>query len=243
MRKYSPVPNPLRLRFALRPLATAAMAAAVLLFAALGHWQLGRAGEKRVLHEEFSRAGPALLLPPAAVPAERYQRVSARGSYDPGHQFLLDNMAHAGRAGMHVLTPLLLADGSAVLVNRGWLPFGSTRASLPEIPVGAEPRTVTGRVDRLPRPSVELAAPPARGWPRLTSFPHMQELADALQRELRPQLILLDAREPDGYLRDWRVPGTSPERHLGYAIQWFAFAVTAVAIWFALGLRRDGENT
>jgi surfeit locus 1 family protein len=218
------------------------MAAAVLLFGALGQWQLDRAGEKRALHEEFARAGPALPLPPAASLAGRYQRVTARGSYDPGHQFLLDNMMHAGRAGMHVLTPLLLADGSAVLVNRGWVPFGSSRSSLPEVAVGAGPRIVTGRVDRLPRPSIELAASPARGWPRLVSYPQIQELSAALQRELYPQLILLDPHDPDGYLREWRVPGTAPARHLGYAIQWFAFAATAVAIWLALGLRRSGET-
>jgi cytochrome oxidase assembly protein ShyY1 len=88
-----------------------------------------------------------------------------------------------------------------------------------------------------------LKAPPADGWPRLTSFPEMNELASQLGRDLHPQLILLDPREADGYVRNWRVPGTTSVRHLGYAIQWFAFAATAVAIWFALSLRRSGEAT
>jgi surfeit locus 1 family protein len=69
----------------------------------------------------------------------------------------------------------------------------------------------------------------------------MNELASLLGRKLHPQLILLDPQDADGYVRNWQVPGTTYVRHLGYAIQWFAFAATAFAIWFALGLRRGGE--
>ena len=234
MRKYS---------LALRPVATVAMAAAVLLFVLLGNWQLGRAAERRALDEEFSRAETAPQLPPASIAVPRYQRVTASGSYDTDHQFLLDNMSEAGQAGVHVLTPLLLSDGNAVLVDRGWVPFGATRDSLPDVAVPATPRTVAGRLDELPRPGIELAAPAGKGWPRLISYPHMRELAAALGRELYPQRVLLDPREPDGYVRNWQVPGTTYVRHLGYAIQWFAFAATAIAIWLALGLRRKGEAT
>ncbi|MDH4258669.1 MAG: SURF1 family protein [Gammaproteobacteria bacterium] len=241
MRKYSPVLNLGRFRFELRPVATAAMAVAVALFAALGNWQLERSAEKRMLDEDFTRMGAALPLPPASITVPRYQRVIAAGHYDTSHQFLLDNMSESGSAGVHVLTPLLLADDNAVLVDRGWAPFGVTRDSLPDVAVGSAVREVTGRMDQLPRPSIRLAAAPAEAWPRLTSFPEMHELASQLGRGLHPQLILLDPQEPDGFVRNWQVPGTTSVRHLGYAIQWFAFAVTAVAIWIALGLSRSGE--
>jgi surfeit locus 1 family protein len=235
--------NLYRLRFDLHPLATAAAATAVLLFVVLGNWQLGRAAEKRAVDEEFSRAEPALPLPPAAIAVPRYQRVTASGSYDTDHQFLLDNMSESGRAGVHVLTPLLLSDGNAVLVDRGWAPFGATRDNLPDVTVATTSRTVSGRLDVLPRPGIKLAAPAGTAWPRLTSFPEMNELAGQLGRDLYPQLILLDPRESDGYVRNWQVPGTTYVRHLGYAIQWFAFAATAIAIWLALSLRREGEAT
>lgn len=234
MRKYS---------LALRPVATVAMAAAVLLFVLLGNWQLGRATAKRVIDEQFSRAEAPVPLPPAAIAVPRYQRVTASGSYDADHQFLLDNMSEAGQAGVHVLTPLLLSDGNAVLVDRGWAPFGATRESLPDVEVGSERRTISGRLDELPRPGIELAAPEGQGWPRMVSYPHMKELAAALGRDLHPQRILLDPRDPDGYVRNWLVPGTTYLRHLSYAIQWFAFAAMAIAIWFAQGLRRGGEST
>ncbi|MGH8135431.1 MAG: SURF1 family protein [Steroidobacteraceae bacterium] len=242
MRKYSPVLNPFCPRFELRPVATAVTAAAALLFVALGNWQLGRAAEKRALNEEFTRAGPALPLPPASNAVRRYQRVTANGGYDSDHQFLLDNMGESGQAGVHVLTPLLLSDGNALLVDRGWLPFGTSRDQLPNVTVAGTRRTVSGRLDELPRPGIELAASPGAGWPRLTSYPHMQDLAAALGRELHPQLILLDPGEPDGFVRNWQLRGTTPVRHLGYAIQWFAFAATTVAIWLGLGLRRRGAG-
>lgn len=228
-------------RFALRPVATVVTAGAATLFVLLGNWQLGRAAEKRALDEDFSRVEPAFPLPAAAVELPRYQSVIANGSYDAAHQFLLDNMSESGHAGVHVLTPLVLNDGSAILVDRGWAPFGATRDELPDVTVAAAPRAVAGRLDVLPRPGIELAAPAGQGWPRLVSYPRIAELAAALGRELHPQRILLDARDPDGYLRNWQVPGTTYERHLGYAIQWYACAATAVAIWFALGLRRRRE--
>lgn len=230
-------------RFVLRPVATVVTAGAVLLFILLGNWQLGRAAEKRAIDGDFSRAGPALALPPASLAVPRYQRVTANGSYDTTHQFLLDNMSEDGRAGVHVLTPLLLSNGDAVLVDRGWAPFGATREILPDVAVLATQRTVAGRLDELPRPGIELASPAGQDWPRLVSYPHMTELAAALGRKLYPQRILLDPRDSDGFVRNWRVAGTTAERHLGYAIQWFAFAATAVAIWFALGLRRRWEDT
>ncbi|TAK53779.1 MAG: SURF1 family protein [Gammaproteobacteria bacterium] len=217
---------------------TAAMAACAALFVALGCWQLDRAAEKRALAAAFATAAVPERLPTGAIQLPRYRPVIVQGRYDSAHQFLLDNMTRAGRAGVEVLTPLVLADGRAVLVNRGWLPLGATRDALPEVEVPAGDREISGRIDHLPRPGIELAALLPAGWPKLVSFPRMEELESALGRELHPQLILLDPASPDGYARDWRPASLGPERHLAYAVQWFALAATAVVIWIVLGLRR-----
>ena len=71
----------------------------------------------------------------------------------------------------------------------------------------------------------------------------MAELSAALGRDLAPRMSCSIPRVPDGYVRDWAVPGTTPDRHLGYAVQWFAFAALAAAIWFVLSFRRPGEST
>ncbi len=242
MREYIPVLNPRRLRFAPRPLPTLLTALAAALFAMLGAWQLGRAGEKRALAADFAGGGPAVEWRQLPPDAPRYQRVTLRGHYDPTHQFLLDNMSHESVAGLQVLTPLLLDDGSAVIVNRGWVPWGATRKILPSVAVDGEQRTVVGRLDELPKPGIWLKAPPATGWPRLVQYPRMPELAAAFGRELAQRQVLLDPAVPDGYVRDWVVPGTSADRHLGYAVQWFAFAAVAVAIWLVLSCRKHGES-
>ena len=241
MREYIPVINRSRPRFAPRPLPTVLTAAAMIVFAALGVWQLGRAAEKRALAAEFGAAGPAIEWRQLPPDAPRYQRVSLRGHYDTVHQFLLDNRSHESVAGVEVLTPLLLDDGSAVLVNRGWLPFGATRSDLPDVAVDSEIRTVVGRIDELPRPGIWLKAPAASGWPRLVQYPHMEELSAQLGRALAPRQVLLDPAVPDGYLRDWALPGTPADRNIGYAVQWFAFAAVAGAIWLVLSFRSQGE--
>lgn len=210
---------------------TVLLGACAALFVALGCWQLGRADEKRALAAAFGSAAVPERLPDQAAELPRYRPVIAHGRYDSARQFLLDNMTHAGHVGVQVLTPLVLADGRAVLVNRGWLPLDATRRTLPEVAVGEAPREITGRIDHLPRPGIELDAELPDGWPKLVSFPRMERLAEALGRDLHSQLILLDPASPDGYTRDWGPAGLGPEQHFAYAVQWFALAATAVGIW------------
>ena len=241
MAEYIPVLSFGRSRFAPRPLPTLVTVAAMILFAALGVWQLGRADDKRALASDFAGAGPVIEWRRLPADAPRYQRVSVRGHYDSGHQFLLDNRSHDSVAGVEVLTPFVLDDGSAVLVNRGWLPFGATREDLPATDVDGDTRTVVGRIDDLPRPGIWLKAPAATGWPRLVQYPRMEELSSQLGRKLATRQVLLDPAVPDGYVREWVVPGTTADRHLGYAVQWFAFAALAGAIWFVLSFRKSGD--
>jgi surfeit locus 1 family protein len=52
-------------------------------------------------------------------------------------------------------------------------------------------------------------------------------------------LVLLDAGDPDGYLRQWHAPGFPPMRHVAYAVQWFGLALTLAVIYVVTNLRRD----
>jgi len=209
----------------------------------LGTWQLGRAEEKRRMFADFEAgagAPVALADHPAGLEAlTRYTRVEATGSYLPGRQFLLDNMVEEQQVGYRVLTPLLLRDGRAVMVDRGWVPkaFG-TGSGLPDIGVDDAARTVTGRIDRLPRPGIELDGGQGKGWPRVVQFPSSDELSETLGLSLVPGLILLDPSAPDGFRRNWRPSDFGPERHVGYAVQWFALAVTLVILYLAWAFRK-----
>jgi surfeit locus 1 family protein len=212
---------------------------AVLLW--LGTWQLERAAHARAQFAAYARsdAEPVALPPRSDADAlPRYARVRLSGHYLAGRQFLLDNMIHEGVAGYRVLTPFVTAGGDTVLVDRGWLPAGPSRATPPPVGVGAETRALAGRLDALPRPGIELAAAAGSGdWPRVVGFPKLAELGAALGQPLYPRLVLLDPNEPDGYLRDWRPGGLAPERHVGYAVQWYALALTLLVGYVIASLR------
>lgn len=212
------------------------------LFVNLGQWQLNRAHEKQKLFDEFAAGtGSVASLPLSMEPLTRYQRVRVRGLYDSRHQFVLDNMTNEGRPGFHILTPLVLFDGRVLIVNRGWIPLGADRSRFPDLSVPEGEREITGRVDTIPRAPIELVAPASTSWPRVVNFPHMEQLAAALDRKVYPQVLLLDASAPDGYVRNWQPPGFGPERHIGYAVQWFGLAVTLLVIYVVLNLRKESQ--
>jgi surfeit locus 1 family protein len=220
--------------------------ASALLFIQLGRWQWHRAEYKRALAAAFvSDAGRITALgsrPLTELP--RYARVQVEGLYDPGHQFLLDNMTRDGRVGYEVLTPLTLADGRALLVNRGWLPLPAEgRARLPDVSFVALPDVIaTGKIDELPVTGLAMGrAPPDGGtnWPKRTSFPDSAQLGAALGRPIEARQLLLDADQPQGYRRDWK-PGSAgfgPERHLAYAIQWWGLAALTMVLLIVLNLK------
>ena len=212
------------------------------LFSSLGVWQLGRAEEKRTLFAAFAQGTAEAAregLNGVDATGQRYQLLRLQGHYDTDHQLLLDNMSHAGRPGYHVLTPFITAGGN-VLVNRGWVPADGDRRLLPIIDVSSQPRIVTGRIDRLPRPALRLA-PPADDtslpWPRRMLFPTTEEIAAQTGYPLRDFQLLLNPGEAEGFLREWQPALMTPETHLGYAIQWFGLATTVVLVFVILAWR------
>jgi surfeit locus 1 family protein len=216
------------------------------LFIRLGFWQWGRGNDRQAQWDEFSRGADKVLALDSRGIGEvpRFQRLGVAGRYDGEHQFLLDNRTYAGRAGYEVLTPLVRPNGRVLLVDRGWVPFSGSRKQLPDIACRCDPTTtvtVMGRSDELPTPGLASgrAPPPADGiWPKVTSYPTMSELSTAMARALEPRIVLLDPREPNGYVRDWHPPGMQPVRHWSYAIQWWAFAVVAIIFWAVASRRK-----
>jgi surfeit locus 1 family protein len=217
----------------------------IALLISLGRWQLRRADEKRMLFDSFAAGTDATRLIELGTPRlPRYQHVEASGHYDQARQILIDNMVDAGRAGYFVITPFALTGGGWVLVNRGWVPLGASRAVRPTIPVTSDTRRLRGRADNLPSPGIQMGtkgklAPP---YPVVAAFPNHAELAQLLGESSwtkAADLVLLDPAEPDGYVRSWAPPGFPPMRHIGYAVQWFALALTLLVIYVVTNLRRD----
>lgn len=224
--------------------AVAITIAAVAGFVRLAFWQLGRAAEKEALQTQYAAGQQQVieLTSANAATLTQYQRVRARGHYESAHQILLDSMPSAmGQPGYRVVTPFALEQGGWLLVDRGWHRPGATRSDLPDVKVGEDPRTVAGQLSVLPRPGVRLAAVAGGGgnWPRVLNYPEQATVEQALERKVLPGLVLLDADQPDGYERVWQARiDMGSDRHLSYAVQWFGFAIAAVALFAVFGFRR-----
>jgi surfeit locus 1 family protein len=212
-------------------------------FVSLGRWQWHRGEAKQAVWAEFQRDLPAEPLAGRHFDdLPRFAHVRLEGTFDPRHQFLLDNRSHAGSPGYEVLTPFVTVSGERILVNRGWVPFTGYRDRLPDVSqVPATALQVEGRIADLPAAGLASgrAAPDASGgWPKLTSFPAHEELVTALGQSIGKRILLMDANVEGGYVREWQPPGLDPSRHFSYAIQWWGFAVVLLVLYFGLNLRK-----
>ena len=220
---------------------TIAAIACCALTLALGLWQTRRAAEKEALQLEYDRlsAAPPARLPTQPVAAAEYalRPVVARGEYADQFTILLDNRVHRGRAGFHVLSPLRIAGGNVyVLVNRGWVAAGRTRADLPEVTAPAGEQSVEGTAVLPPARAYELAAETAPWlvWQNLV----LERYRTWSGLELQPLVIQQTGDARDGLAREWDRPDAGVDRHRSYALQWFALAALTVVLYVVLNFRR-----
>ena len=214
----------------------------------LGFWQLDRLAQRRAQNALITArmaAAPLDLNQSPAADLPEYQRVLLRGTYAYDQEIILRNRAHLESPGVHVLTPLRLAGSDqAVLVDRGWIPYTAAapadRAAY-QLPAGEV--TLEGLV-RPPQqrefaflpgdPTLSPQLPRVDAWFRVD----LAQIQDQVPYPLLPYYVEA-AAGPD----PTRLPIGGSEidltdgPHLGYAIQWFAFA--AILIIGSLALRRQ----
>lgn len=227
--------------------------AVTLIFIRLGIWQLDRHQSRTSRNEAIRRqlAQPPLDLNQADIEGidPQYRRVEVSGQFDSDRQILLKNRARGGQNGFILVTPLTFPRGNqAVLVYRGWIP--AANGNVPDL----QPYLVEGEVQ------VEGIAMPSQEEPSLALLadptPESPEHPLQLWRVLNIEGISRQIPYPilDYYILssqpvDRSDPAPLPEPeidletgpHLGYAIQWFAFALIA-KVGSAIWLRRRGER-
>nr|MBA3489014.1 SURF1 family protein [Longispora sp. (in: high G+C Gram-positive bacteria)] len=184
------------------------------------------------------------LSDPGQRPAERdgWRQVTATGVYDPAHTVLVRARTFEHQVGYEVLVPLRLSDGSAVLVDRGWIPSSSagaaTRPDIPPVPGGQV--SVTGRL-RLPE-----------------SSPGPLTQTDGLVEVRRIDPMRIGRVLPYPVLGGWlsvevadpglRAVAAQPDRqpiwmNVAYVIQWWLFAAMVPFGFVWLARREAGERT
>lgn len=229
-------------------------------FASLGVWQLQRgAWKERLLAgwtsalAESPRDYAAALAGRAALPrredlaastadAALPLPVEVRGQWEPATTLLLDNQRLDAALGVFVLTRFVPLDGAPpLLVNRGWLPLPPDRTP-PAVPEPTQGEVaLRGLLVAAPAAGLKLAAP---AWSPGQPPPLLAALDLAALRAARGPLfdgvLQLDPAAPDGFTRRWQpLPNTlPPEKHRGYALQWFGLATAVVVIYFLLAFRR-----
>ena len=228
-------------RVKMRVLALLLAVAVELLLLRLGVWQLQRGREK----EAQLRAVAAVLAEKRAVPLsnalagpEAYQWIAAELRFLPEPLLLLDNQRRGERVGVSVFQQAVAGDGTALLVDLGWLPVSGDR-QLPKPAALSGTHRVQGLL--LPPPSAGLAIGPAYSvqadgsW--LLTRIDRDALAAGLKHALAARVLRPDPAERIGFARDLQVQANTlpPEKHRGYALQWFglaaAFAVLCIGFW------------
>ncbi len=203
---------------------------------ALGTWQLHRLQWKQDLLDKLhNRAVASAVAPPAAgddLEAFEFRRVRVTGTYRLDDELYLVGRSLAGAPGLHILTPLVPADGStAILVDRGYVPFeGRDPARRPGGQIKGQV-TVNGIV-RLQKHKgffVPDNEPAKNSW-YYVDIPAMAKKAGLA---LRPgYYIIADAVPlPGGWPKggQWRLD--LPNNHLQYAITWYCLAVALLVIY------------
>jgi surfeit locus 1 family protein len=214
------------------------------LMVSLGFWQLQRAQEKAHLAAAFEarqQQAPALLASLWDTKAESlaYVPVQLVGSFLPDKYFLLDNQVQHGQFGYEVLGILQLPDGGgSVLVNRGWIAGDTARRALPVVPIVEGTVAIAGHVYVAPGAPFLLAEQQLdNAWPKRIQAIEMDKLGPAVSAlqggKVFPFPIRIDAGEPGALQVDWQVVNMSPQKHQGYAVQWFAMAA-ALFVFYLL---------
>lgn len=212
------------------------------LFLRAGFWQLDRLRERRSMNaEQLSGLElPEATLSRNATDLADYRRVLAEGMYDVEHQVIIAGRFVDRAPGVYVVTPLQLDDGLTLLVMRGWI--AAPDAEGVDLSPVDEPGRVTVRGVIVPPEGGPIWEPGAGR----TLVVRRLAPADFAGRFPRPVFERIVWQLPDPALPDRprrvALPPRSDGPHLGYAMQWFSFAIITIIGTLAYAVRSRRTN-
>jgi cytochrome oxidase assembly protein ShyY1 len=231
-------------RFAPGVLPTLVVLALLPVLISLGVWQLNRGEEKRLMLASFAERRAEAPVPFDQLLSSSdlaYRRVLLQGHFDADHSLLLDNSTREGKAGVELIQ--LFQDqisGRWAWVNRGWLPWPDRRVP-PAYSTPTQRVSLQAWVYVVPA-TFQLQADSANApWPRLITAVEPGKLWAELGREGFAQELRMESGL-GAYRVDWPVVSMSPEKHLGYAVQWFAMATALCGLYLYLGWHQAKNN-
>ena len=229
-------------------------------FIALGYWQRtlwkDRADSQGLVYAKLD-AKPAAIdsvdpLGHVVAQDQQWVAVGVTGHYDAAHRFAVRNRSQNENAGWYVVTPLVLPDGTAVLVNQGWIASsnGTTPSTamptLPPVPSGSVTVTgwmqpdettantrITDDTNKLPTGEIALIT--------------KSDLQSRVPATLHDGSIQLNTSTPADASASAPQPVPSPTydntMYIAYMIQWWVFAIIMPTVWLKLLHREAQERT
>ncbi|MBV9575764.1 MAG: SURF1 family protein [Gammaproteobacteria bacterium] len=216
----------------------------IYLFTHLGFWQLARAKQKKLLLQSFAERTEQAPLAATALKKLtdfRFYQARLQGHFDNTHTFLLDNKIVNGQIGYEVYTPFYAEQfTNVILVDRGFIAMNANRQILPLIPPILGMTTITGMLNLPPTYFAwgKMTDSTQLNWPLRIEFIHLQEIAQLLAQPLFSYTLSLSPHDPRAFPIQWQIVTMGPEKHIGYAIQWFALALTLLILSVALNWKR-----
>ncbi|GIM96950.1 SURF1 family cytochrome oxidase biogenesis protein [Paractinoplanes toevensis] len=223
----------------------------------LGNWQLRRYEERSAINNRIDAADSTQAVPltsiltaPAgagtagASPGKSlaWTKVTVTGQYDPTHEIQARGRTVDSNVGFEIVTPLVLADGTAVLIDRGWVPAppegASAAPTVPAAPTGEV--TVVGQVHLSESRPAPIEHRDGRLDTRRIAVPH---LAGEMPYPVYGAYVLLTEQTPAADPAFTAIPIDHEDawQNGGYAVQWWLFALMAL-IAYGVQARKEAQG-
>lgn len=226
----------------------------------LGFWQLQRADEKIQLQAIYDeqQSLPAIFFEqlPAVIEGKgpnasennakqnldtllSSRRVLLSGTFNNQQTILLDNQIVGGKAGYDVISPFVTSKGALVLINRGWVAGFADRKLLPNVDLVNGTVEIEASIHIPLGKAVTLAADQwSDGWPLVVQWLDMPRIDGLLTRDLYPHALRIEDGQIGVLQRHWQPINTQPEKHWGYAVQWFLMGLSLTIYWVYSSLKK-----
>ncbi|WP_286234304.1 SURF1 family protein [Thalassotalea sediminis] len=208
----------------------------------LGFWQLSRAVEKEQRIARIEAVQDAAYYSLTDVLSLNVQEnindlpLKISGTFDEKFTFLLDNQTFNGQVGYRVLQ-VVSTNMGAVLVNMGWIKGNKSRYILPNFKAETGQHIVKGHV-RLVESGITLAEQNYTNvtWPLRIQQIELDKFSHIIGQKLLPFVLYLDKKEDIGFKKNWQAIVMPPEKHRGYAFQWFSLATAWMLLMVSASL-------
>jgi len=216
----------------------------------LGFWQLSRAKEKQVRLEKVNQTDQSALSDLESldtISLENFARVNIEVELAARNNLLVENRIQKGELGYHVMNIVReVKSNKFVLVNRGWIEGKADRSELPIIKLPAMDWNISARLYPINQQVLSGDAE-LENHGKIVRIPIMDMRMKALlekrfQLELESYILKLDQGVPNSFDVEWEWVSMSPDKHLGYAFQWFALSFAFLVISLFVLIKKDRKD-